>query len=426
MCCRGSSHLDAYLILIATVKCCGELGSVSVEKESILHEVNVISPETTLLERKFVETIRLLCKRGVLWQRGTMVGLTPNGYQLGVLCFQDSRLQYPVINQCIEYNLLNQLASLFPSLPSSFSSSSSSLSSSTTISTTTTTSTSTTLGGIGGMSENNGRMSQRRLQANGEDSLDHEEGAKRIHGGLSGINGCPSSSSQPPLVLPRLEWPLAPPGKGYRFGEFSTILEEDDDEEEKDEGEGHGKEIEIGNQQHQHQQQQQSPLEGTEEDWEVVLLLDNREVRTQQDRAFLHNQLHLAGIVCDVRSLGLGDMQWIVRHRQTGREVMLSTLVERKNTRDFAQSIMDGRFNEQQYRLMKCGCVHPIYLIEGSLRSQDTLAPDHLQTGIMTTVVNRDLYVYMSTSIDDTVVFLNGVHERMKDGLHRYFELGDV
>ena len=275
-----------------------------------------------------------------------------------------------------------------------------------------------------GVSEGNGRMSQRRFQSNEEDLLDHEEGVKRVKHGLSGVNGYSSSSlssSQPPLVLPRLEWPLAPPGKGYRFGEFSIILEDDEDGGGEGEG-GYANEIEMGT----HSQPPPPPLEGTEEDWEVVLLLDNREVRTQQDRSFLHNQLHLAGIVCDVRSLGLGDMQWIVRHRQTSREVMLSTLVERKNTRDFAQSIMDGRFNEQQYRLMKCGCVHPIYLIEGSLRSQDTLAPDHLQTGIMTTVVNRDLYVYMSTSIDDTVVFLNGVHERMKDGLHRYFELGDV
>lgn len=35
-----------------------------------------------------------------------------------------------------------------------------------------------------------------------------------------------------------------------------------------------------------------TPIPGVEKDWEVVMLLDTREVRTLQDRSFLHNQLH--------------------------------------------------------------------------------------------------------------------------------------
>ena len=166
-------------------------------------------------------------------------------------------------------------------------------------------------------------------------------------------------------------------------------------------------------------------VEGDEADWEVVLVLDNREVRSQQDRAFLANQLHAAGLRCEVRTLGLGDVQWTLRHRGTGREAMLDVVVERKNARDLAQSILDGRFREQQFRLGRCGARHPVYLVEGGLATQDVLPTDSLMTGMMRTVVNQDIYVYQSTSIDDSIVFLRSLHEIEKAAVHRYFEEGD-
>lgn len=72
----------------------------------------------------------------------------------------------------------------------------------------------------------------------------------------------------------------------------------------------------------------------------------------------------------------------------TNREIMLTTIVERKNTRDLAQCIIDGRFNEQQYRLLQCGCRHPVYLIEGDVRSQDVMSGESLQSGIVTTYLS--------------------------------------
>ncbi|CBK20247.2 uncharacterized protein [Blastocystis hominis] len=166
-------------------------------------------------------------------------------------------------------------------------------------------------------------------------------------------------------------------------------------------------------------------VDGREADWDVVLVLDNREVRSQQDRGFLANQLHAAGLRCEVRALGLGDVQWTLRHRESGREAMLDVLVERKNARDLAQSILDGRFREQQYRLGRCGARHPVYLVEGGLATQDVLPTDSLLTGVMRTVVNQDIYVYQSTSIDDSIVFLRSLHEIEKAAVHRYFAEGD-
>ena len=52
------------------------------------------------------------------------------------------------------------------------------------------------------------------------------------------------------------------------------------------------------------------------------------------------------------------------------------------------------------------------------------MSADSLQASIMTTIVNRGIYVYLTTSIDDTIVFLKGLNEIMKVSLHRYFETG--
>ena len=211
------------------------------------------------------------------------------------------------------------------------------------------------------------------------------------------------------LVLPHFSWPLAPPPAGQRMGEPCPISDAASPVSPV------------------------SPLQpiapirvdGREADWDVVLVLDNREVRSQQDRGFLANQLHAAGLRCEVRALGLGDVQWTLRHRESGREAMLDVLVERKNARDLAQSILDGRFREQQYRLGRCGARHPVYLVEGGLATQDVLPTDSLLTGVMRTVVNQDIYVYQSTSIDDSIVFLRSLHEIEKAAVHRYFAEGD-
>ena len=212
------------------------------------------------------------------------------------------------------------------------------------------------------------------------------------------------AAASSPLVLPSLRWPLAPPEQDVVMGERVSPAE-DITQELPD----------------------VAPVvvTGREEDWEVVLILDSREVRSLQDRSYLENHLRQEGVTCEVRSIGLGDVQWVLRNGSSGAEVMLNTLVERKNARDLAQSILDGRFHEQQYRLLHCGAKHPVYVVEGGLRTQDVLPADSLQTSIMATVVSRDIYVYQSSSIDDTIVFLKILQEILKRAVRLYFEKGD-
>lgn len=49
--------------------------------------------------------------------------------------------------------------------------------------------------------------------------------------------------------------------------------------------------------------------------WEVVMLVDNREIRTRDDRTYLASQLMGKGIPCEVRTLPLGDVLWVLRRR---------------------------------------------------------------------------------------------------------------
>ena len=47
-------------------------------------------------------------------------------------------------------------------------------------------------------------------------------------------------------------------------------------------------------------------------------------------------------------------------------DYVLDFIVERKTADDLAASIMDGRYEEQKYRLKSCGINNVIYLVEGS------------------------------------------------------------
>lgn len=255
-----------------------------------------------------------------------------------------------------------------------------------------------------------------RLQFPPVEAFLDQGGARRLLPSGSAVSTV-STVSTSPLVLPRLHWPLCPPPAGQLMGEPSPLPEAFPCFPESLPSSLPGSPTTPGT--------SAVAVGGREGEWEVVLVLDSREVRSQQDRGFLANQLLAAGVRCEVRALGLGDVQWTLRHRRSGREAMLDVLVERKSARDLAQSILDGRFREQQFRLRRCGARHPVYLVEGSLAAQDVLPADSLLTGVMRTVLNQDIYVYQSTSIDDSVVFLRSLHEIEKAAVHRFFEEGD-
>lgn len=85
--------------------------------------------------------------------------------------------------------------------------------------------------------------------------------------------------------------------------------------------------------------------------YDIVLLVDTREVRAVDERNYFVDRLREAGVRCEQRSIELGDFLWIARDRRPHSnidEIVLDYVIERKLENDLIQSIVDGRFLEQK------------------------------------------------------------------------------
>lgn len=102
--------------------------------------------------------------------------------------------------------------------------------------------------------------------------------------------------------------------------------------------------------------------------YEVVLVLDTREVETKSNRDNIAEKLAARGVLVETRALRLGDMCWIARrldpHGDEGDECVLDYVIERKRLDDLCSSIRDGRYNEQCYRLQRSGIGNVFYIVE--------------------------------------------------------------
>lgn len=64
------------------------------------------------------------------------------------------------------------------------------------------------------------------------------------------------------------------------------------------------------------------------DEYDIILLIDNREIRGTDDRNFFMQELQKNGIKCEVRQLNVGDFLWIAKHKTTMREVFLNAIIE--------------------------------------------------------------------------------------------------
>ncbi|GLD98259.1 hypothetical protein PINS_up006956 [Pythium insidiosum] len=151
------------------------------------------------------------------------------------------------------------------------------------------------------------------------------------------------------------------------------------------------------------------------DEWEIVLVLDHREILSRRNRDILERKLLERNVTCEVRALNVGDVQWVARRYRatTTDEFMLNVIVERKEVRDLSGSIIDRRYNEQKTRLRDSGMTHVIYLIEGSLTQQTTVRASGLQTAMCRTQLQNQFFVQLCQNADETVAFLRGVHRRL-------------
>ncbi|CUM63465.1 uncharacterized protein PRCAT00001040001 [Priceomyces carsonii] len=143
-----------------------------------------------------------------------------------------------------------------------------------------------------------------------------------------------------------------------------------------------------------------------ESEFEIILLIDNREIRSQQERDFFRQRLESLGIQCEVRSLSVGDSLWIARRKKTKREVVLNYICERKKLDDLAFSIKDGRFQEQKNRLKKTGMKYFYYIIEEVGIEKVAHMKDAIRTSMSMTMTTSNFNLKRSKSIEETVSLL--------------------
>lgn len=153
------------------------------------------------------------------------------------------------------------------------------------------------------------------------------------------------------------------------------------------------------------------------EDYDIVLLIDNREIRSQSERDFFQRRITDNNIHCDVRTLSVGDILWIAKHKKTGKEVTLNYVCERKRLDDLAMSIRDGRFSEQKNRLRKSGLKHVYYLVEeGGLADVERIMEmkKSIETSISMVITVSNLYLQRFRRTDDTIDWLSSMTEILK------------
>ncbi|KEY68485.1 hypothetical protein S7711_01257 [Stachybotrys chartarum IBT 7711] len=161
----------------------------------------------------------------------------------------------------------------------------------------------------------------------------------------------------------------------------------------------------------------------------VHLLLDVREVRAKTDRDYMQEELTKQGVKPIMRSLELGDAQWIAkphdpgllaRHGSEGDEIVLDWIVERKRLDDLVGSIKDGRFHEQKFRLKRSGVKKVIYIIEDIAMDPASFQryEESVQSAIASTQVFNRYFVKRTSKMDETIKYL----ARMTTMLRRTYE----
>ncbi|KAG0307720.1 Crossover junction endonuclease mus81 [Dissophora globulifera] len=157
--------------------------------------------------------------------------------------------------------------------------------------------------------------------------------------------------------------------------------------------------------------------------FEICLVLDIREVRTQTDRDYIGQKLKERGINVIKRALDIGDVIWIARLKEPvfGKpdELVLDYVVERKRMDDLVSSIKDGRFLEQKFRLRRSGLDHIIYLIE-THRIGETyeIGPDAIRTSMTSTQVQDGFFVRRTNNTDQTIDYFVSITK----ALNRLYE----
>lgn len=165
--------------------------------------------------------------------------------------------------------------------------------------------------------------------------------------------------------------------------------------------------------------------------FEIVLLVDVREIRSRDDRNYLSERLTQMGIPSEVRNLELGDFVWIARRRpdseNTGldsvqnnfilnsEEIVLDTLIERKREDDLCASLSDGRFKEQKHRIARSLLKNTFYLVERGSTAGSAVdylggGEERLLSATLQCQLQDGLMYRQTSSMEESISLLGALH----------------
>jgi crossover junction endonuclease MUS81 len=121
-------------------------------------------------------------------------------------------------------------------------------------------------------------------------------------------------------------------------------------------------------------------------------------------------------------NLACGDFIWIARPKNIHpsdrtKDLVLDYVVERKRLDDLQASIMDGRYEQQKYRLLNSGMRRPVYLIEEFGQIRHTMTNSSLNQAVVSMFVQDGINVERSKSPQHSNDYLIS----MTRCLQRYF-----
>jgi len=146
--------------------------------------------------------------------------------------------------------------------------------------------------------------------------------------------------------------------------------------------------------------------------WKILLIVDGREHRSKQ----VVSSCKQAGIPTEERHLPIGDMAWIAQciiPKQKPIEIMIGTIIERKEVSDLASSLYGTRYSEQRLRLSQCGIPQVLFLVEGDITNVPNCPADTIKMAMMETRIQLGFQVVQTKHLADTVRTLKGLHRRI-------------
>ena len=188
-----------------------------------------------------------------------------------------------------------------------------------------------------------------------------------------------------------------------------------------------------------------NPLIIPSREYAIHLIIDHREVRSRMDRTYIEDELAKQGIIPMVRSLEVGDALWVAKTERPSHltelgearpdastadplnralsshdEIVLDHIIERKRMNDLANSVKDGRFQEQKFRLKRCGIPNVTYLVEegGLAKEEPPRTLELIETAIASTQIVDGFFVKQTHKLDDTIRYLVRM-TKMLQGLYK-------